>query len=115
MNTPLNLQRDAVDELLKADAESARAAYIDDAGFTLRVIDALPRQAQLAHKLRFALPLAGAIIAAVFAALFSPVSNFVIDATMDLATQTFTDHAFALLAVLTALGCVALVGLQGDR
>ncbi len=115
LNTPISLQRDSVDELLKADAAAAHAEYIDDAGFTLRVIDALPKQAAYSNKLRFGLPLAGAVIAAVLVALFSPVSNFIIDASMDIMTHTYTDSAFALLAFMTALICIAVVGLQSDR
>ena len=37
MNTHLNLHRDAVDEMLKADARELRVQHIDDDGFTLQV------------------------------------------------------------------------------
>ena len=39
-----NIQRDVIEAALKADAAAAEQfnAYIDDAGFTLRVMDALP-------------------------------------------------------------------------
>ena len=112
---PINLQRDPVDELLKADAEAMRSAYIDDAGFTLRVMDALPQPSKAARRLRANLPLIGALVAAVPVALFSPVGNFVIDATMDVLTQTPSNSAFALLALVTAMVCGAIAGLQGDR
>lgn len=114
-NHPISLQRDPVDELLKADAEAMRSAYIDDAGFTLRVMDTLPPRPKAARRLRAALPLLGALIAAVPVALFSPVGNFVIDATMDVLTQTPSNSAYALLALATAMICVAVAGLQGDR
>ena len=38
----LTLRRDPVDELLKAGARELHDVYIDDAGFTLRVLDAMP-------------------------------------------------------------------------
>lgn len=115
MNSPLNLQHDRVDEMLKADAAGLHSTYIDDAGFTLRVMDALPARASTSNRLRYGLPFAGAVTAAALAALFSPVGNFMIDATMDVMTQTPTNSAFALLAVVTAMACVAIAGLLGER
>ena len=44
MNNHLSLHRDTVDEALKADALEQRMLHIDDDGFTLRVMDALPQK-----------------------------------------------------------------------
>ncbi|MBI3715541.1 MAG: hypothetical protein HY255_06070 [Betaproteobacteria bacterium] len=115
MNTPLNLQRDPVDEWIKADAAATRAEYIDDAGFTLRVMDALPAASLRVSRLRFGLPMAGAVLAAVLAGAFSPIGNFMIDAIMDILTNTPSNSAYGLFAIVTAMACAAVVALQGDR
>src|SRR5260370_35263095 len=103
MSSHINLQRDIVDERLKADAEALRATYIDDAGFTLRVMDALPARTAILPTPRIAWPLGGAVIAALLAALFSPIGNFVIAATMDILTETPTTRALAMVPVLTPM------------
>jgi len=115
MNAPLNLQKDPVDEWLKADAAATHADYIDDAGFTLRVMDALPASSFRMNRLRFGLPMAGAALAAVLAGAFSPIGSFMIDATMDILTNTPSNSAYGLFAIVTAMGCAAVVAMQGDR
>jgi len=115
MNAPLNLRRDPVDEWIKADAAIIREKYIDDAGFTLRVMDALPASSLRMNRLRFVLPMAGAALAAVLVGAFSPIGSFMIDATMDILTNTPSNSAYGLFAIVTAMACAAVVAMQGDR
>lgn len=101
MSTQLNIVRDPVDELLKADAASQ--PYIDDAGFTLKVMDALPARARVSAAMRVAIPFAFTIASAVVVAFFAGGENFLIDAVMDIATNTITKTSFALLAIVAVM------------
>ena len=103
----MNASPDLLDELLKADARAHRDQYIDDDGFSLRLIDVLktlPRPKRRSRRMRIGLaclPLALALVAALFTTLFAGGQNFLIDVTMDLATETITREvmAFGLMAV----------------
>lgn len=99
----MNIVKDPIDELLKADAASHRDAYIDDGGFTLRVIDALPARRSLSQSMRLVIPLGFTVLAGVFVALFTGGGNFLVDAVMDIATTSMTQTAFAFLAVIGIL------------
>ena len=104
----MNIIRDPVDEALKADAAVYRDAYIDDAGFTLRVIDALPQRSHVSPAMRLAIPGGFTLLAAVFVALFAGGSNFLIDAVMDIATSSMTQTAIAFFAVVVIMVAVSI-------
>ncbi len=104
----MNIIKDPVDELLKADAALHRDTYVDDAGFTLRVVDALPRRPPVSQAMRIGIPCAFAVVAAIFVALFAGGGNFMIDAVMDIATRSMTQTAFAFVVVAAILLVISI-------
>ena len=110
MSTPLNIVKDPVDELLKADAARYRDGYVDDAGFTLRVMDALPARRKVSAATRVLVPIAFSLVAAIIAVLFIGGGNFYVDAVMDIATDTFNKSTIAfgaMIAVMIAMSISA--------
>ncbi len=119
MNTPHNIAEDVVEQILKTDAAQFRHAYIDDTHFTSRVMDALPLSPMrnplssahnpLSAKKRFAIILGMTTIAALFATTFLSSGNLLIDAYMDVATDTITPAVIALLTIMMmgVVGCVS--------
>ena len=100
--------KDQVDELLKADAVLHRDQYIDDAGFTLQVIDNLPGRSRVSPAMRFAIPIGFTLLAAVFVALFAGGGNFLVDAVMDIATSSMSNSAFAFFAIVAIMVAVSV-------
>lgn len=120
MNSPihnphLSLHRDPLDEMLKADAGAHRDAYIDDGGFTLRVVDALPPRARsMSPAVRFGIPFGLALLAAMMVAFVTGGGSFFIDAAMDLATNTLTAASFGFL-VMVGIMFVMAATIARDR
>ena len=114
MNTHLNLHRDAIDELLKSDAREHRLQHIDDDGFTLRVVDGLPRQKSVSPALRFAIPFGFTLLACAIAATFTPAGSFMFDAYMDLVTETVTPTLIGMAVVVVTLYAVGIGGALSD-
>lgn len=115
MSTHLSLHRDAIDELLKADAETHRVPHIDDDGFTLRLMDRLPQRKRVSATLRFVIPLICTLLACVIAIAFTPAGSFMFDAYMDLVTETVTPTLIGVAVVLAALYAASIGGaLSGD-
>ncbi|MBL8520554.1 MAG: hypothetical protein JNK75_07755 [Betaproteobacteria bacterium] len=108
IKAPVALVHDPIDELLKADAAALQAPYLDDNGFTLAVMDRLPRHRRLSPWVRNGIPVASASLAAVFAFVFAGADNFLIDASMDVATATATPAALAFCALAAMLAGTAL-------
>ena len=104
----MNIIKDPVDELLKADAALHRNQYIDDAGFTLRVVDSLPTRPHVSPAMRFAIPFGFTLIAAAFVALFTGGGNFLVDAVMDIATSSMTNSSFAFIAIVGIMIAVSI-------
>jgi hypothetical protein len=96
----MNIIKDPIDERLKADAANQRSRYIDDAGFTLRVLDKLPVRPAVSPAMRFAIPFGFTLGAAIFVALFSGGGNFMIDAVMDIVTSNMSKSALAFIAIV---------------
>jgi hypothetical protein len=114
----MNMIRDPLDDMLKADAQSHRDQYIDDAGFTLRVMDdllAMPAPTQLSRSMRMGIPFGLALIGALFVTLFTGGKNFFIDVTMDLATETITRDVVALGLIAVALFAMLMASLVNDK
>ncbi len=107
----MNIIRDPVDELLKADANAHRDAYIDDAGFTLRVIDRLPAKSRSHTTLRVTIPF-GLTVAAAFGALFAGGGNFLVDAAMDIATTNISSAAMALVTIVVVMIAVSVTAVR---
>jgi len=105
----MNIIKDPVDELLKADATSYRDQHIDDAGFTLRVIDDLPAGSRISPAIRFAVPFGFTLMAAIVVALFAGGDNFMVDAVMDIATSNMSKSAFAFVAIVGIMMVVSVV------
>lgn len=107
-NPHLSLHRDPIDEMLKADAAEHRDVYIDDGGFTLRVIDALPPRAQgVSPAVRFGIPFGLAALAAIVVTFLTDGGGFFIDAAMDLGTSTLTASSFGFLVMVGAMFVLA--------
>ncbi len=115
----LNIHRDFIDEVLKADVAEHRDAYIDDAGFTLRVMDALPvstsMRAQLSSTKRFFIIFGMAMVAAIISTVFLSGDNLLIDASMDVATDTITPSVIALIMITLVTSVVAVSAVLGKR
>lgn len=107
MKAPVTLVQDPIDALLKADAERSRDAYLDDGGFTLAVMDRLPAHRTLSPWVRNGIPMAFGAVAVVFAFVFAGAGNFLVDASMDLATGTATPAALVFGALVGLLAGTA--------
>ena len=119
-----NIQRDVIEAALKADAAAAEQynAYIDDAGFTLRVMDALPAlptstsmRTTLSSTKRFSIIFGLAMIAAIIATVFLSGDNLLIDASMDVATDTITPSVIALITIMLVTTAVSVSAVLGRR
>ena len=110
----MNVIKDPIDEMLKADATSSRDQYIDDDGFTLRVIDNLPALSQISTAMRISIPLGFTFLAATFVALFAGGDIFLVDAVMDIATYSMSKNAFAFAAVVCILIGVSVAAASED-
>ena len=104
----MNIIRDPIDEMLKADAALHGDTYIDDAGFTLRVVDALPSRSPVSPLMRFAIPCGFTLLAAVFVGLFTGGANFLVDAVMDIATSSMTQSAIAFVVVVGIMTVISI-------
>ena len=114
----MNMIRDPLDEMLKAHAQLHRDQYIDDAGFTLQVMDdlpAMPAQTRLSRAMRIGIPFGLTLIGALFVTLFAGGKNFFIDVTMDLATETITRDVVALGLIAVALFAMLIASLVNDK
>ena len=108
----MNIIKDPVDELLKADANTHRESYIDDAGFTLRLIDGLPAKSRHHKMLGVAIPLGLTSAAAAFVALFAGGGNFLVDAAMDIATTNMSSAAMALVTSVVVMIAVSVTAVR---
>lgn len=115
MNHHLNLHRDAVDEMLKIDADASRSQHIDDNGFTLRLMDSLPTRKRLSPVLRFAIPFGFTLLASIFAVTFTSVGSYFFDAYMDLVTETMTPTLIGAVVVLCTLYAVSIGGALSEK
>ncbi len=100
--------KDNVDELLKADAAFHRDQQVDDAGFTLRLIDNLPATSRNMPAVYFTIPFAFTLFAAIFVVLFSGAGNLLIDAAMDIATNSMSKSAAAFISIVGILVAVSI-------
>ncbi len=110
----MNIIKDPIDEMLKADAALHRDAYIDDAGFTLRVVDALPQRSPVSSAMRFAILCGFTLAAAMIVALLAGGGNFLVDAVMDIATSSMTQTAAAFI-VMVGLMAVISIAVASDN
>lgn len=110
----MNTTQDPLDALLRNDAAAMRDAYIDDAGFSSRVVDALPATRRLPRVIRRGVPLAFTITAAAGVARFTAGGDLAIDAFMDLATQTITANAIGMLLIIAVVIAVSLANISHD-
>ena len=110
MNTP----HDPLDDLLKSDAASTRECYIDDAGFTARVIDALPARRRISRRVRLGVPFLFTVVASVVVICCTAGGTLAIDAFMDLATETMTANAVGMLLVIAVVIAVSVANLNHD-
>lgn len=104
----MNIIKDSIDELLKSDAATHRDYYVDDAGFTLRVVDRLPARPRVSSAMRVGILLVLTSLAAAFSALFAGGGDFLVDATMDIATGSLSTSALVYLAIVGILIVVSV-------
>jgi len=114
---------EAMDEMLRADAAAWRDAYLDNDGFSERVMQ---RIAVLPAPLRGTLSNVGStkriVIVSIAAALASSVvvfsgagGNLLIDAVMDIATFTVTPAVVALIGMTIVAAAVAVGAVANER
>ena len=110
---------DPLDAMLRNDAADVRGIYIDDAGFTQHLIDTLPAPVSNArHRsraIRFGVPFAFTLVAAVLVICCSAGGTLAVDALMDIATQTITANAVGFLLVIAVAIALSLSNLGGER
>lgn len=114
---------DALDALLRADAATWRDSYLNNDGFSERVMQ---RVAALPAPVRGTLSSVGAnkriVIVSIAAALASSVvvfsgagGNFLIDAVMDIATFTVTPAVLAVVGMTIVAAAVAVGTVTNER
>jgi hypothetical protein len=106
---------DPLDALLREDAAAARADHVDDAGFSARVVGALPPRLRLSQFVRRAIPPGFALLATVGVMFGSAARSLAIDAVMDLATETVTANAIALLAIFSVVLLAAVMAIINEK
>jgi hypothetical protein len=105
-------QHDPIDDLLKADAAEFRAQHIDNAGFSERVMMALPARKRVSREIRVLLPFGFAMCGLAIAFFFAGGRNFAIDVGMDIMTSTFTPTVFAFFALALTLVAASLTTIK---
>jgi Domain of unknown function (DUF5056) len=105
-------QHDPIEDLLKADAAEYRAQHIDNAGFSERVMVALPARRRVSREMRVLLPFGLAMSGLVIAFFFAGGRNFAIDVGMDIVTTTFTPTVFAFFALAFTLVAASLTTIK---
>jgi Domain of unknown function (DUF5056) len=112
MNAPRTQpDSDWLDSLLKEDART----YIEDAGFTGQVMQALPAQRPMKQRLRRWVPAMAAAAGGVVALCVLPGADLFLDGVADLMVADFTSaHAVALLGTLAVFVGIA-TALATDR
>ena len=110
----MNTAHDPLENLLKADALAMREGYIDDAGFTKRVVAAMPAHSRLSRAARIGVPLAFTLVASTVVMCCTAAGSLAVDAFMDLATETVTANAVGLLLVTAVVIGVSTSNLTGD-
>lgn len=114
MNNIHGSLHDPLESLLKDDADAMRDGYIDDAGFTARVVGALPARHHLSRAIHIGVPLAFAMVAATIVMCCTAAGSLAIDAFMDLATETMTANAVGLLLVIAVVIAVSVASVTHD-
>ena len=115
MNNHLSLHKDTVNEVLKADAQEQHMLHIDDDGFTLRVMDALPQKKRLSAAWRFGIPFGFTLFACIIAVVFTPVGSYIFDAYMDLVTETVTPTLIGLAVISLTVYAVSIGGALSEK
>lgn len=110
----MNIPHDSLEVLLKDDAAAARDAYIDDAGFTARVVGALPARRGLSRAIRSGVPFTFAMVSATMVMCCTAAGSLAVDAFMDLATETMTANAVGLLLVIVVVIAASAASVTAD-
>lgn len=109
----------AIERLLRDDAAQWRDGYLSNDGFSDRVmarVSTLPApQAGLSMQKRLAIIGATVLVGVLVATFAGNGANLLIDAVMDLATETVTPTVLGLVALLASAGVMAITAAQGER
>ncbi len=122
MNHSTITKHDDIDTLLRQDAVASREYHIDNIDFSDRVMVqvaemARSRQQHLAAQTRrrmIVIPVI-TVVTVVLVMLSQAGSNFLIDAVMDLATNTITPPVVYLFTMLTLAASLGASTIMGDR
>jgi ABC-type antimicrobial peptide transport system permease subunit len=99
-------QHNHIDSLLRHDAANWRDEYIDNADFSLQVMASVvqyPRQPFMSAKKRRLIISLTTAMATIAVILFGAGGNFLIDAVMDIATQTITPTVIGLVVIVISM------------
>lgn len=114
-------QTSRLDAMLQADAQAHRDHYIDNDGFSDRVmarVAALPVTTAaftVIARRRLIIVWSAAILALVMVMTAGAGDQFLVDAFMDLATKTITPNAVGLLLIVTAAGILGVGAANSER
>ncbi len=115
-------QSNRLEAMLQADSLAHRDQYIDNDGFSERVmarVAALPAPASAAStantRRRLIIIWSAALLALVMVMTAGAGDRFLIDAFMDLATKTITPNAVGLLLIVVAAGVMGVSAASNER
>jgi TnpA family transposase len=120
INPQATLNDDAeIEALLRREAKLYRDQYIDNAGFSDRVMAQIaiaPARATpaLSNQARLTIIAGMTFLAILIAMTLGAGSIYLIDAVMDLATQTITPAVIGLVSVVVAAGVMAFSAASND-
>ncbi len=113
-------QNNRLDAMLQADSLAHRDQYIDNDGFSDRVmarVAALPAPAAFNANTRRRLLIiwSAALLALMTVMTAGAGDQFLVDAFMDLATKTITPNAVGLLLIVVATGVMGVGAASSER
>jgi hypothetical protein len=113
-------QDHALEALLRQDAAQHQQQYIDNDGFSERVMTAVaglpnPSSNQLSQKKRLFVLSAAALLGTIIVMFFGAGNNFLIDAVMDLATKTITPSVLSLVFIIVSVGVATTIAAMSER
>ncbi len=107
----------ALEALLKDAAEDYRSVYIDNDGFSDRVMNqiaVLPKPAVFNVRRRLIVVSAFATLASIIAVFAGSGADLFVDATMDIATETITPAVLGVVAILVTAAALAIAAAASE-
>ncbi len=114
-----NLAADAaLEALLNNAGDEYRSVYIDNDGFSDRVMNqiaVLPKPAAFNVRRRLLVVSAFATVASIIAMVAGSGADLFVDATMDIATETITPAVLGVAAILVTTAALAIAAAASER